>query len=156
MPSIMWISHLQRWADSARDRSPIRRGGTKFLQSGTDATTPSPFQNCRALSTDRHSYKAPKHRRKATESFRPAPKSFRCIHKCSFLHTNEIPVSNCKSAKSNIELSCAAESPTRSEPQQRHPCEKEGHLRRQLQRFVRCSKFIQATLGSAHILDCWF
>src|SRR5271157_1145157 len=37
----------------------------------------------------------------------------------------------------NIELSCAAESPTRSEPLQRHAFEKEDHLRRQLQRFVR-------------------
>ena len=37
----------------------------------------------------------------------------------------------------NIELSCAAESPARSEPQQRHPYEKEDHLWRQLQRFVR-------------------
>ena len=36
----------------------------------------------------------------------------------------------------NIELSCAAESPTRSEPQQRHPYEKEDYLRRQLQRLV--------------------
>ena len=39
-------------------------------------------------------------------------------------------------AESNIELSCAAESPTRSEPQQRHAFEPEEHLRRQLQRFV--------------------
>jgi hypothetical protein len=36
----------------------------------------------------------------------------------------------------NIELSCAAESPARSEPQQRHPFEPEDNLRRQLQRFV--------------------
>jgi hypothetical protein len=36
----------------------------------------------------------------------------------------------------NMELSCAAESPARSEPQRRHPCEKEDHLRRQLKRFV--------------------
>src|SRR5271157_345743 len=36
----------------------------------------------------------------------------------------------------NIELSCAAASPARSEPQQRHSGEPEDHLRRQLQRFV--------------------
>ena len=36
----------------------------------------------------------------------------------------------------NIELSCAAESSARSEPQQRHSYEREGHFRRQLQRFV--------------------
>jgi len=36
----------------------------------------------------------------------------------------------------NIELSCAAESPARSEPQQRHLYEPEDNLRRQLQRFV--------------------
>jgi hypothetical protein len=38
--------------------------------------------------------------------------------------------------RDNIELSCAAASPARSEPQQRHSYEKEDHLRRQLQRFV--------------------
>ena len=36
----------------------------------------------------------------------------------------------------NIELSCAAESQARSEPQQRHSLETADHLRRQLQRFV--------------------
>src|SRR5271157_2444188 len=36
----------------------------------------------------------------------------------------------------NIELSCAAESPARSEPQRRHLDESKGHLRRQLQRLV--------------------
>jgi hypothetical protein len=41
-----------------------------------------------------------------------------------------------KLGQPNIELSCAAESPARSEPQQRHSYEKEDHLRRQLQRFV--------------------
>ena len=35
-----------------------------------------------------------------------------------------------------MELSCAADSPARSEQQQRHSCEPEEHLRRQLQRFV--------------------
>ena len=43
---------------------------------------------------------------------------------------------------SNIELSCAAESPTRSEPEQRHPYEREYHLRRQLQRFVMWVQFL--------------
>jgi hypothetical protein len=36
----------------------------------------------------------------------------------------------------NIELSCAAESPARSEPQRRHTFEQEDNFRRQLQRFV--------------------
>jgi hypothetical protein len=53
------------------------------------------------------------------------------------LATQSIGPSNLE--KHNIELSCAAESPTRSEPQQRHLYESEDHLRRQLQRFVRCS-----------------
>ena len=38
--------------------------------------------------------------------------------------------------RSNAEFSCAAESPARSEPQQRHLYEREDHLRRQLQRDV--------------------
>jgi hypothetical protein len=41
------------------------------------------------------------------------------------------------SRRPNIELSCAAESPARSEPQQRYHLESEDYLRRQLQRFVR-------------------
>ena len=46
----------------------------------------------------------------------------------------------------NIELSCAAESPARSEPQRRHSYEKEDHLRRQLQRFVRSSSYDDARI----------
>src|SRR5271157_2260902 len=47
----------------------------------------------------------------------------------------------------NIELSCAAASPARSEPQRRHSYEKEDHLRRQLQRFVRLFLASKRTIG---------
>src|SRR5271157_3763839 len=132
----MWISPLHRCADSARGRSPIRRGGTKFLQCEWNASTPSPFQNSSALPADRHSYKAQMHRRKATESLCPAPRFYRFLPLCLFVHWKGSFRGDLNFAKSNIEFSC----PAASDPQElrrRHLYEKEDHLRRQLQRFVR-------------------
>jgi hypothetical protein len=51
-----------------------------------------------------------------------------------------------------IELSCAAESSARSEPQQRHPYKKEDHLRRQLQRFVIFPSFPYFAIGPLFLI----
>src|SRR5271157_4206512 len=102
----MWISPLHRCADSARGRSPIRRGGTKFFQCEWNASTPSPFQNSSALPADRHSYKAQMHRRKATESLCPAPRFYRFLPLCLFVHWKGSFRGDLNFAKSNIEFTC--------------------------------------------------
>src|SRR5271157_5414173 len=163
----MWISPLRRWADATRGRSPIRRGGTKLLQCACNATTPSAFQNSSALPADRYSYKAQMHRRKATESFRPAPRFYRFLPLCLFVNWKGSFRGDLNFAKSNIELSCAAES-AKYKQFYGHSATDRCDLRRQLQRFVMLhffhfrpnsffdSSILIASLTLLSIVSCFF
>jgi len=114
---------------------PIRCGSTNISQLRNHSTTSRPFQNSSAESAGGNVIE---HRAqtKCCCGCHPAPISFRCARNWSFQTPIATPLSSTILQKSNIELSCAADSPARSEPKRRHLYEPEDRLRRQLQRFV--------------------
>ena len=116
---------------------PIRCGSTNISQLRNHSTTSRPFQNSSAESAGGNVIEHRAHTKSCCGSH-PAPISFRCARKWYFQTPIATPLSSTILQKSNIELSCPAESPT-AEPSDRSaagPNSAITHFRGQLQRFV--------------------